>query len=333
MTNELFNKRENWIDLIKGISALFVMLTHISDTPFMYKIFYSYIMLPAFFFASGYLTKNETASKYLYNRVLKLMLIYIIYSVITFFVSVKNIMLLIKEPISFLGSFLENLMGKSLWFIACLIVVSIIFCVIKTVTQNNSRGMFIVSAVLFVLGLIFTVEGRKLWSIDTAVICQFFFISGYVVKQVHAFDKIKNINVITLVSGVLYVVLIYGAFLVLGETAVGITIGTNIWKMQVITIPALVLGNVFIILLAKKIDFVPLVNYIGRHALIYYVFASHGLSLFLKIFKLIGLYNPYITNLLIVLLTAIVMAFVCKFIDKFLPFLNGQFKLPRLNNI
>lgn len=333
MTNALLKKRENWIDLIKGISALFVMLAHVSGTPMMYRIFYSYIMLPVFFFASGYLTKEEQPLSYLYNRVLKLFILYVMYSIITFFVSVERLLTLFKNPIGFLQLFCDCLKdilnGQSLWFIACLIITSLIFIIIKSVTNNNHKLMAVMSSILFVLALVFSVPGRKFWNIDTACVCQFFFVVGYIAKQRSLFSKISHINRKILISGIVYIALIYSAYYFFGETAVAITVGTNEWKLLAVTIPALIIGNVFILLLAKKIDKLPLINYIGSHALIYYAFASHGLSVFSKILKLVGLYNPYLLNVLVVLLTAIVMAVVCRIIDRFFPILNGKFKLPK----
>lgn len=328
--------REHWVDLLKGVCALFVMLAHTADTPIIYRVFYAYFMLPSFFFVSGYLTKDEKITDYMYKRILKLLILYFVYSYLTFFLSIDTVSLIIRSPGEFNRAFvlkcIEIFTGQGLWFIAGLIVVSLIFALIKAIAKKNTAVMLAVSITVALAGLLFCSEGRIFWNINTALVCQVFFVFGFVAKENGLLNKITHIKSVCAISGLLYLMLIYGAYFLLGEEAVAIVVGTNTWKFLPVTIPALILGNLFVITLSKQIGKVPIINYIGKHALLYYALGSRGLSIASKLFSIFGIDNRYILNLLIVLVAALIMLIPCLIIDKFFPFLNGNFKLPELKS-
>lgn len=58
-----------WVDFLKGAGAMMVILAHEPIGVTIYGVGYFFLMLPIFFFASGYLTKFDYLNKqdYLYS--------------------------------------------------------------------------------------------------------------------------------------------------------------------------------------------------------------------------------------------------------------------------
>lgn len=112
----------------------------------------------------------------------------------------------------------------------------------------------------------------------------------------------------------------------------------NQWQILYVTIPAILLGNGALIYLARILERCLLVNYIGQHSLLYFVFGSHGMSVACKFVKMLVsvtgsliFENNFIICPLICILGSLIMVVPCLLIDKFIPALNGRFKLPELN--
>ena len=127
-------KRITFLDFMKGIAVMLVVLSHLPKTPSVYNTLLSFVMLPSFFFASGYLTKipdKYILRDFLYKRVGKLFVLYAVYMLILPFTSVTELLAITKNPILFFEklktSFIGIFIGKDFWFVSCLIVINIIF--------------------------------------------------------------------------------------------------------------------------------------------------------------------------------------------------------------
>lgn len=338
------NERQPWLDFVKGISALFVIMTHTPETPYVYRVLYSYIMLPSFFIVSGYLCKpNNRVIDFIYNRILKLIVLYCLYGFLSAFVSVGTIKLLLKNPSAVFTKLLETIqnivMGKTLWFIACIIWVTIIFMILKAIAKNNDKILVTLSAIIGIAGFWIAVPERHPWSIDTALVCQMFYVCGYMINKHNVMNQIHKIGLKSLCCGVAYIATLVVGYIVCGKDAIVIVVGTNQWKVVPITIVAIIFGNAFIFLIAKMIGEVKFINYIGQHTLLYYVFGGHLMSAFNKMFNIIftmsGISifgNRYIINPLICIFTGLLMIIPCLIVDKYIPWLNGRFKMPCINS-
>ena len=75
-------KRVLWIDLLKAISMLFVMLGHIDFCPSQWSYFYGPFFLSAFLFASGYTFNNKRSfSEFFINKVKTLLVPMFIFNI------------------------------------------------------------------------------------------------------------------------------------------------------------------------------------------------------------------------------------------------------------
>ena len=156
MTQPVTSGRIHWVDFCKGVAAMMVILSHTytPGTSALYSVGYSFIMIPIFFFASGYLCKFEylDALQFLYDRVFKLWILYVVYGLLLPFASVSVLKNLVLHPAQILSTFLSavlNIMtGKVFWFVACLIVVLLLFLLLQIICRGSSRKTLIISAIV-----------------------------------------------------------------------------------------------------------------------------------------------------------------------------------------
>lgn len=333
-----------WLDVIRGMCAIFIVLSHFPSSPLIYKIFYAPIMIPAFFFVSGYLSKNYNGDikNFLYNRSLKLLIFRFIIITEVKFMSVKLIIKCLTNPKHFINTILEiitdTLLGRSAWFFSCLIIVSLYFIIINTLCRNKSIPMVIVSIAFAVIGILISKEDTiRAWSWDTALVCQLFYVIGYCVKQKQWLSENKIKTRYCILSSILYLGSVVIFAKIFGAENIAIVVANNTWKIIPVTVFLIFTGNLFIICLAQKLIFSKFLAYVGRHSFLYFAFAGQ-LMLYCRqavliLYDVTGiqlLNNNLITCIPIVLAACLINLIPCKLSDKFCPALNGTIKLPKL---
>lgn len=144
-------KREHFIDIMKGIGILLVILGHTSIYLNKYITIYIYSFhIPLFFFVSGYLY-NEKYEKIktvdFFKKVLKqLMYPYFTLSIINFvyFILKDGIKNVYKYLLSLLYSnyiFDVNYVG-AIWFLGCLFIIEFLFYCLKKYFKKNGSCTF-----------------------------------------------------------------------------------------------------------------------------------------------------------------------------------------------
>lgn len=122
--------RIEWIDKMRGICMLLVILHH-SGAPDEYQKFLSPFFLSGFFFISGYLFENPNKTfdwKLKLIRIFETLFIpYFIYGTITYFVVAGYTEIYQKGNYDVISPFLkELLLGSKLWFMSALIISEIV---------------------------------------------------------------------------------------------------------------------------------------------------------------------------------------------------------------
>ena len=338
-------EREVWLDVARGLCAIFVVLSHVPSTPLIYKMFYAPIMIPPFFFVSGYLSKNYNGSvgKFFYNRVLKLLIVRLIIVAELTLMSVKVIWRCLTSPSYLLNTLLDiiinTFMGHRAWFFSCLILISVCFIIINKLCRDKIPAMLTVSVILAAVGILVSERGTvRAWSWDTALVCQLFFVIGYCVKkkQLLSGDKIKVWH--CLISAIVYfgVEIIFAV--IFGAENITITVANNDWGIIAITAVIIFTGNVFLICLAKKLPPLRFLTYIGKHSFLYFalggqvmLYCLQGVQILYNLTGFSPLNNIYITCIPVTLIACVIMLIPCWLSDKFCPALNGRINLPPLN--
>ena len=205
---ELKDNRIHYIDILKGIGIIFVILGHLqSYIPKSLLIYIYSFHMPLFFWISGFLYKEkyETMStkSYLIKKSKELLYPYFTLCLINFIWYVlkeHSIKIVIKCFLSFLYSnliFEENFIGP-VWFLLCLFIVEIVFFMFK---KNKNVNINISTLICFFIGILdikFLNIRLPFW-IDIAFWGIIFYIAGYIYKRKYNTVKInvkKNIGYI-----------------------------------------------------------------------------------------------------------------------------------------
>lgn len=338
--------REEWLDVIRGICAVFVIMAHVPSSPVIYGIFYAPIMIPAFFFVSGYLSKNYDGSigKFLYNRVLRLILAYFIILFLYNIMSVNTILSIIKEPSKIITFVLDYLIdaaaGYKLWFIPCLICVSVYFIILNKICLNKPLPMLIVSVIIAALGILINKPDQFVpWHAHTAALYLLFYTVGYCFKQKQWIKNHKFTAKGCVVTAILYLGTVIIFAFIFGAENIFIVSANNELGILPVTIILTFTGMLLIICLSKQLTSCKLLIYIGSHSLLYFALGSQCIDVFQKcinaLYSVTGLSflnNPCVTCIPVTLCACVLMLISCKFSDKFCPALNGKIKLPALKS-
>lgn len=334
--------RIDWPDLLRGVCAIWVILAHVEGTPPLYHILNSFMMIPGFFIVSGYLCKIDRKKIGLFygNRVLKIVILYVVWMFLQPFCAVRHWKSIFQDPMNILriikNSALEIVRGDSLWFLPCLVMVMLIFSIIYLISKNNYLVMFIISAVIFCVAFIFIKGGKMfIWSANTALIGQFFYVLGYIMKETDIFQKeffIKNEKILRYSFTGAYIVMLVAGTLLLGD--ISINMALNEYHNRIMTFIGFVTGNSMLILWARRIGKIRVINYIGAHSLVYFALGSLYTVAVYKWFIWLSdklgaafIANHYFANLMVMLICAAFTLIPCLIIDKWIPFLNGRFKI------
>jgi acyltransferase len=194
--------RSSWIDTLKGIGIILVVIGHLSANKYdnLVRYIYSFHM-PLFFFISGYLFNlnkyREVPLKFLQKKVKTLLLPYLTFTVISYdFYMICDFLLRVYQP----AIYNENILGKGiyfnlinifltqkelintpLWFLLCLFTVEILFYLISRKYYKSQNNILYFIIFLSFVGYICSNYGstRFPWKLDVAFTAISFYAVGF----------------------------------------------------------------------------------------------------------------------------------------------------------
>ena len=340
------SQRERWFDIARGICSVMVVLAHVQNVPMVYYMFLSPFMLPVFFAISGYFSrlKDVRLIDYLYYKTLKSLFLKLIFSVSLTTLSLQVIFNLFAKPET-IPVWLWNTLSTAFLkpraiFFSIVVLCSVFLFVIDKICMDKPVPMLIAGAISAAVG--WTVSKPwvvRLWSWDTALVCVFFFIIGYCASKSKFLTSFHFKPIHTMITGAAYFGAVAVSALIFGVDGTAITVAINKWGNPMISMPLMLLGTSFIVSLSNTIDetsgIARLLSYIGRHAFTCFMFGGPILAYlwyFLGLFlHACGRSLPDETYLISLVFTAIAVSItlvICRFCDRFLPVVNGDFRMP-----
>ena len=268
------DKRITWLDAARGYGILLVIYTHV-DYIYLRSFLYTFHM-PLFFFLSGYVfSQKESFGSFLWSKVKRLIIPYFCLGIpmIIFDVYRQNRFMYFSADKA-IGEFMGLLEQKrlwTLWYVACLFWLNILFYVLVRFVKNQ-RLLTVITIVISVVGLIYFRMGGQpfYWNMDVCMTALPFFYVGYLCRQkeilekyVFAFDK-KWVLAVAAMSVMMVCLIVNlkfaGTHLEMFEGEYGI---------EPITYMGAFAGILCMILLSWKFDG-KVIRYLGKNSMIYY---------------------------------------------------------------
>lgn len=320
-------KRVEWLDIMKGVLILFVILSH-SYPSQLYRFFFTPFFLTMFFWASGYTFSAKSNFKdFLYGKVKRLLIPFVclgsIRVLIMCFLSKQNIWT------GFTNFALQiSCRGDEMWFVSCLLVSSLLFyCIMKAVKYRKLKKenpiILVCSAVLMLLGFIDIklLKIRCIWELEIACVMTFYMALGfYYRKEGERLTKIVENKKVVLVSAFLYMVLVFG---IQNPADIHAEQIPSVFLFVVTSLLAIIpLLWVSRILSYKKIK--KQLIFLGQNTIFYYAFAGIVRIVLYGVLNRIGIVpDTYIVPIVCTILSAVILVIPAKFVRKYIPWAVG----------
>lgn len=320
------NKRIKWVDIVKGICIIFVMLSH-SNPPDDFRRFFTPFFLTMFFFASGYTfsTKKrfkEFISGKVYHLICPLLLLG------TIRVVGMNVMSGGNLAEGFKGLLLQiSCQGDELWFVSCLFTTSILLYLLiqinkKLFKNNHLQALLLFESVIFLLigySVILLFHQRIIWEFEIACIMLFYMVLGHICK--------RNELYLPTHRGMISIVLFFIYCLILVLNKNDVDIHAEIFSNPFIFNVSALLSIIPMIEFSKWIEKTKAANlfiFLGQNSLFYFAFSGIIREIFFRFAKLEM--DPHITSILCTCFMIVILIIPAKITRKYFPWLVGAKK-------
>lgn len=275
--------RKEWIDALRAMAMLIVMVWHFSNglpSQWIYSIFTSAIMIPLFFTITGYVFNDcDGNEKLFFPKLFKhLVLPWIILALLK-----GGIIALIRGGswTYYREYFLNLFTGDNLWYFPCCIIAETLWFMTLKMSKSRIKIIVMDSLVLCLLGAFlsnFTIFDNS--NISTAFICQSFLLLGYVIKYMdneNQVSKIVNTSRCTIITSVAYIMVCIAIIKCPPPIGIVNEIAMDVHRNYFYNIGVIaclvLLGNFSIFRIAKYIDKFPkFLTFIGQNTIIFYIF-------------------------------------------------------------
>lgn len=326
---EIHCKRIVWLDYLKGICMISIILNHINGPEIYGQITYPFELV-GFFFASGFtFNPRQDFRDFLFNKVKVLALPVIIFGITNLFISCLFKEVAISDRI--IGIFLQ-IPGKwdDLWFVACLFTMELIYYIVLKVGRSNFEKLTICLVLSFLGYLSVTYSQIRLpWHIENACLLIGFLWLGNMARKEYGIKPYSSCKLwmSLIICSVVYTVLI----ILKNNYPIDVHL-LNYGSLPFFMVSALS-GLMTIIFLARILDSslnntIPLrfLSFIGSCTLLYYAFQSKAISVVELFYSKIGLsYESYVGSIICCFIVIISLIIPSVIIKKYFPFLLGKF--------
>lgn len=319
-------QRKHWIDLLRGICMIAILLDH---TELYYTglniIDYNIYVVNAltlFFIISGYLIYKE--SKFDFKNKIKsiaktLLLPYLIFS---FLISLSKVWVY-NNSINLIEICTQIAYGQSSWFVATLILSESIFALVLWMSRENIIAIAMTGIIGFILSISLS-QGNQpyIWQLDNSMQALLFLCIGY---TYHRYEKVFNP-----INHPIYIALLLILLVCIKIAEQVIEVNMMIWYIDInnyafFLLDALICSLCFIHL-CKRLPVCKYIEWTGEHSLVYY-FLCGGVPLIVsKLLTKVGLVyqGNYLYVMTAFVTVYIVTTIITWLIYRYLPFMVGK---------
>ncbi len=223
--NKQKNGRVKYVDIARGIAIISMVMGH-TIQGLSHEIVYSFHM-PLFIILSGMFYKERNFKETIKNIFFKLILPYVICTLVVEVLTCKYMALMGYYIIDWLRQIsfsvlkwgnkfsIENVTSLSaLWFMPMLAGVRLIFRYLKKASKGDSVKLIFLVALISYLGYVLGINGYLFpFSIDVSMFCVAFYYIGYILRQNERLDKIlKNKKILLIISAIWIIAIVYNGF-------------------------------------------------------------------------------------------------------------------------
>ena len=308
-------ERLGWIDFLRGISMILILVFHTEVYYKEYDITPYYIYttnaIVLFYFISGYLFYRQRGVMWKQKMKSIFRSLLIPYFIFTSLLAIPKLVIR-DSSIDYQSIAINILSGKASWFIAALIVAECIFTILLLIIRGKHQWLSTIAVACFVFYFIVPYNQHNYWQWQDALLTFDFLYLGYVFHQYqHFFNTINK----SIYSSILLLI-----FLTIKKYEYHVDLPMR--NIAIENIP-LFLADVFIWLLfiISIIRYIPrckMIEWTGRHCIVYY-FLAGGCPLIVSSlmnktgFNFDGYYYRYI------------VAFILVYALAYVPFIIGRY--------
>lgn len=316
-------KRIQWIDFLRGMAMIMIFMFH---TEIYYKNYditpycvYTTNAIVLFYFISGYLFYRPQLIilKKKFLSIGQTMLFP--YFIFTFSIAIIK-PLLLKQQIDWQYIILNIIYGRASWFIVALIVAEFIFSVILHISRGKHIWLSTVALLCSIIYFNIPLSHYTYWQWENALLAFVFLYVGYLFHQFNSFfNIIKN----KLYSSILLITLI---IIKIYEYNANLPMRIIDIENVYLFIADMITWLIFIFTIIDNIPKCRIIEWTGRHSIIYY-FLCGGCPMIVSILlNKIGIaYNGYFYRYFLALILAYFLATgLALSIIKYVPFLVGK---------
>ena len=313
--------RIGWIDFLRGLSMMLILVFHTEVYYKEYDVtpYYIYVTnaIILFYFISGYLFYRPESFnlKKKLNAITRSLLFP--YFIFTSLIAVPKL-LVRQEAINLQEIVINILLGRASWFIAALIVGELYFALLLTKTRGKITWLLTDAIACLIIYYVIPFNQHNYWQWQDALLAVSFLSAGYIYHQYdNHFNTINKPLYSLIFLLILIIIKVYEYHVDLPMRNIAIEnvplflADCIVWLMLVISI-------------IRYIPRCKMIEWTGRHCIIYY-FLCGGCPLIISIFfNKIGLpYNNYLYRYLLALIAVYLLATTLTYlIYKYIPFIT-----------
>ena len=293
-------ERVGWIDFLRGISMILILVFHTEVYYKEYNVTPYYIYttnaIVLFYFISGYLFYRQDELDYMKKIKSIVKSLVIPYFIFTTLIAVPKA-LLRQESIDWIEIVFNILSGRASWFIAALIVGELIFIAILLKTRGKILWLSTYIASCFIIYYIIPFNEHNYWQWQDALLAVTFLYSGYLYHQYRDFFHTINKPLYSLLLLLILIVIkVY-------EYHVDLPMRNIAIESAPLFLADTIVWLLFVVSIIKYIPHARMIEWTGQHCIIYY-FLCGGCPLIISmLMNKIGIpYNSYFYRYLLAVL-------------------------------